>query len=122
MTQKIWKKFSFFFFISITLFPLQLSANQLKILMFNSEFCMFCSAWERDIGTLFEKSDYAGYFELTRHHISQQDQINFSLNSPVIGTPTFIIVGKNREIGRISGYSGSEMFWWQLSEFLPNHK
>ena len=120
--KKIWKKYKLFLFIFLLMLPIKVSANELKILMFDSNFCMFCEAWEQEIGIVFEKSDYAKYFQLMRRDRSKQDQINIDLKSTVIGTPTFVIINKNREIGRIVGYSGAEMFWWQLSEFSPNHK
>jgi hypothetical protein len=32
-------------------------------------------------------------------------------------TPTFIFVRDEVEVGRIVGYPGAELFWWQISEF-----
>jgi hypothetical protein len=36
---------------------------------------------------------------------------------PPTMTPTFIIVIDGKEVGRIVGYPGQELFWWRLSEF-----
>ena len=33
-------------------------------------------------------------------------------------TPTFIFFKEKEEIGRITGYSSAEMFWWQVDEIL----
>ena len=35
-------------------------------------------------------------------------------------TPTFVFYKNNVEIGRISGYSNPEMFWWQIDEIIEN--
>ena len=35
-------------------------------------------------------------------------------------TPTFVFYKNNIEIGRISGYSNPEMFWWQIDEIIEN--
>ena len=35
---------------------------------------------------------------------------------PIRFTPTFILLHKGRELGRIVGYSGEEFFWGYLEE------
>ena len=36
----------------------------------------------------------------------------------LIYTPTFVLVGGGRELGRITGYAGDAFFWGQLRELL----
>ena len=42
----------------------------------------------------------------------------FRLNGPVEGTPTFLLVDRGREIGRISGYSSREAFYAQAQSLI----
>jgi thioredoxin-related protein len=36
----------------------------------------------------------------------------------VRGTPTFIFLRDNNEIGRIEGFSDTEMFWWLVDDII----
>ena len=40
-----------------------------------------------------------------------------TLQSPVLGTPTFLIIHNGQEIDRQRGYDNAEMFWWWLSDY-----
>ena len=44
--------------------------------------------------------------------------INDTNNYETKITPTFVFYRENNEIGRITGYSSAEMFWWQVDEIL----
>lgn len=90
-----------------------------RLLMFTSDHCPFCQAWERDIGTIYNKSPYAAHFPLQRVMADAGLPENISFAGPVKGTPTFIILSDRKEVGRFRGYVDAEMFWWQLSDFLP---
>ena len=35
----------------------------------------------------------------------------------IFGTPTFLILENNMEVGRIEGYQSSDLFFWALSEY-----
>ena len=39
-----------------------------------------------------------------------------TLQSPVRYTPTFVVVDRGREIGRIEGFSSDDQFWGRLDE------
>ena len=53
-------------------------------------------------------------------YINKVDKIkkNKIFNTDI--TPTFVMYKNNVEIGRISGYSNPEMFWWQVDEIIEN--
>ncbi len=40
------------------------------------------------------------------------------LRSPILYTPTFVLVAGGREIGRIEGYAGEHFFWGQLERLV----
>ena len=46
------------------------------------------------------------------------NDINDTNNYETKITPTFVFYRGNNEIGRITGYSSAEMFWWQVDEIL----
>ena len=87
-----------------------------KLVMVTSDHCPFCQAWERDIGVLSEKSPYAPSLPLTRVDIGSAMPESVTLQSPVLGTPTFLIIQNGQESDRQRGYDDAEMFWWWLSD------
>ena len=87
-----------------------------RLVMVTSDHCPFCQVWERDVGVLYDKSPYVLSLPLTRVDIGSAMPEGVILQSPVLGTPTFLIIQNGQEIDRQRGYDDEEMFWWWLSE------
>ena len=94
----------------------QIAIASTRLVMVTSDHCPFCQAWERDIGVVYEKSPYAPSFPLTRVDIGSAMPEGVTLQSPVLGTPTFLIIQNGQEIDRRRGYDDAGMFWWWLSD------
>lgn len=93
-------------------------ARSLELVFITSEHCPFCKAWERDVGQIYDSTPYALKARLRRVDLGDVDLALPAGAVKVLGTPTFLIVEKNTEIGRIEGYQSSEMFFWALSEYI----
>ena len=93
-------------------------ARSLELVIITSEYCPFCKAWERDVGQIYDSTPYALKARLRRVDLGDVDSALPAGAVKVLGTPTFLIVEKNTEIGRIEGYQSSEMFFWALSEYI----
>jgi hypothetical protein len=78
--------------------------------------CPWCAAWDREVGPIYGKTDIGRRFPLRMIELGTE-QPQLVLRSPIIYTPTFVLVEQNRELGRIEGYPG-EAFFWQLLERL----
>jgi len=87
-----------------------------RLVMVTSDYCPFCQAWERDVGAVYDKSPYAPSLPLTRVDQGRAMPEGVSLQAPIVGTPTFLIIQDGQEIDRQRGYQTAEMFWWWLSE------
>ena len=114
------KLFACVVMLSAALFHLNQNEAQggdFHLIMFTSEDCPACQAWEREIGSVYKKSDYQVDFPLTRVNFSAGAPRWLVINEPLRGTPTFVIIENGQEIGRIKGFTDPEMFWWQLSSF-----
>ena len=94
------------------------AAADARLIMVTSEYCLYCQAWEHDVGAVFNKSPYAAKLPLTRVEIGSKMPNNVVLIKPIIGTPTFLIIRNGREIDRQRGYQDEEMFYWWLSEHM----
>ena len=85
-----------------------------------SDQCVFCKAWERDVGRLYEDTEYAKKAPLFKIDIDHVSKHFTDVTPKVSGTPTFILMNGNDEVGRIVGYQNRDMFFWALSEYIPN--
>ena len=85
--------------------------------MITSEYCVYCKIWEKEVGTIYPKTEMSKNFPLKKINIKNKKFLqSFLIENPI--TPTFIIIEEKLEKGRIIGYSNSEMFWWQIDQIL----
>ena len=113
-------KYHFLFFMLLSFFYVNQSFSQdNRLLFFTDKNCPYCQWWEKDIGEIYPKTDFAEEFKLTRISFKTDlREITSGLKKSVLGTPTFVFIHLGREIGRIEGYNGPEMFWWQVESII----
>ena len=111
-------------FFSLVIFFLFLSKSTFaenKLLMITADYCIYCQIWEKEIGEIYHKTEISKNFPLERIELDEylfDNDINDTNNYETKITPTFVFYRGNNEIGRITGYSSAEMFWWQVEEVL----
>ena len=111
-------------FFSLVIFFLFLSKSTFaenKLLMITADYCIYCQIWEKEIGNIYPKTEISKSFPLERIELDEylfNNDINDTNNYETKITPTFVFYRGNNEIGRITGYSSAEMFWWQVDEIL----
>ena len=111
-------------FFSLVIFFLFLSKSTFaenKLLMITADYCIYCQIWEKEIGKIYPKTEISKSFPLERIELDEylfDNDINDINNYETKITPTFVFYRGNNEIGRITGYSSAEMFWWQVDEIL----
>ena len=117
------KNFYNFTLILIVIFLLSLKSSfaDNKLLMITADYCFFCQIWEEEIGKIYPKTEISKSFPLERIELDEylfDNDISDTNNYETKITPTFVFYRGNNEIGRITGYSSAEMFWWQVDEIL----
>ena len=111
-------------FFSLVIFFLFLSKSTFaenKLLMITADYCIYCQIWEKEIGKIYPKTEISKSFPLERIELDEylfDNDISDTNNYETKITPTFVFYRGNNEIGRITGYSSAEMFWWQVDEIL----
>ena len=114
-------KLLFFSLVIIFLFFSKLTFAENKLLMITADYCIYCQIWEKEIGKIYPKTEISKSFPLERIELDEylfDNDINGTDNYETKITPTFVFYRGKNEIGRISGYSSAEMFWWQVDEIL----
>ena len=92
-------------------------AQAAELVMFERAGCVWCQRWDREIAPIYDKTDEAKVLPLRRVDIGRDKPTDIKLTSPVIYTPTFVVIDNGREIGRISGYTNDMSFWGLLGTF-----
>ncbi len=92
-------------------------ASAAELVMFRRDGCPWCRTWAYEIGPIYGKTDIGRRAPLRMVDI-HRDRPEISLKSPIIYTPTFVLVEKGREVGRIEGYTGDHFFWGLLEGLL----
>ena len=107
-----------FFLIWVLFVSAEKAFSKNTLIMITDKSCPYCQAWERDVGKLYSMTKIANQFPLIRV-TAGETELEFLTNlEEVRGTPTFIFLTDDLEIGRIEGYSDAEMFWWLVDDIV----
>jgi thioredoxin-related protein len=94
------------------------TAQAVELLMVTSPTCPYCKAWEIEVGSIYDKTAESRVAALRRIDIKRIETTPYRFKEPVQYTPTFILLDKGVEVGRILGYSDEAAFWGLLNELL----
>lgn len=92
-------------------------AGAAEMLMFVRPGCIYCELWRKEIGPIYPKTPEGRLAPLRELYVDNVPTA-LKLTSPIIYTPTFVIIRNDEEVGRITGYPGADFFWSLLSRVL----
>jgi len=92
-------------------------ASAAELYMFRRVGCPWCAPWDREIGPAYDKTEIGRRAPLRMVDIYGEHP-PIALKARIIYTPTFVLVEKGREVGRIEGYPGDQFFWGLLEGLL----
>jgi hypothetical protein len=90
------------------------SAAASELVMYRRAGCVWCAAWDREIGPIYANSDIGRRVPIRLVDLDQDQDATILRDAPVRFTPTFVLVEAGREAGRIEGYPGEHFFWGLL--------
>ncbi|WP_243698770.1 SoxS protein [Paracoccus alkanivorans] len=90
----------------------------LRLLMVEQEGCIYCEAWDREIGPGFAKSSEGLRAPLLRVDIDGPWPDGIALERRPTITPTFILLREGAELSRLEGYPGDQYFYPLIDEML----
>jgi hypothetical protein len=93
------------------------AADAAELIMVRREGCVWCARWDRDVGSIYGKTEISRRAPLRMLDIADVSS-GLRTRTPVIYTPTFVVAENGREIGRIEGYPGDAFFWGLLEQLL----
>jgi len=93
-------------------------AQAAELVMFESPGCHYCQQWIAEIGPIYPKTAESRRAPL--RHVNLHEPRPEALRGfrAVSFTPTFVLVEDGAELGRITGYGGEDLFWFQLGALM----
>ena len=87
------------------------SAQAAELVMFETLGCRWCLAWDKEVGVIYHKTAEGRTAPLRRLDIGDPRPPGLAALRGILYTPTFVLMDGGREIGRIVGYPGEDLFW-----------
>lgn len=96
------------------------SASAAELIMVEAPGCHYCIEWKKTIGPIYPLTEAGQYAPLVVVDKSDPAPFAAGYTTPVIYTPTFILVENGEELGRLLGYPGEDFFWALLEQMLED--
>ncbi len=87
----------------------------LRLIMVDEPGCRYCRLFDAEVGGGYSRTAQGRFAPLVRVRRKSPD---LKAYNPVIYTPTFLLVRRAEELGRLTGYPGAEYFYSELDELL----
>jgi hypothetical protein len=87
------------------------------LVMIRDPGCPYCARWDREVAPGYVTSDDGKLAPLVRRDRRAPD---IAFIERVVFSPTFVMLVRGREVGRIVGYGGADLFWMQLAGLMED--
>jgi hypothetical protein len=95
--------------------PVDLNAAPAVLVMVHDPACPYCARWEAEVGHSYRLSREGKFAPLVQRLRGHPETSNLK---KIVYSPTFVMLAYGREVGRIVGYQGSDLFWMQLGPLV----
>lgn len=107
---------------TLALFVAPAVARADALVMFEQAGCPYCAQWNKDVGSVYAKTDEGKLLPLVRVDLHAKRSAALDHIGGVRYTPTFVVMHCGREFSRITGYLGDEQFWGLIDASLRSLK
>lgn len=91
-----------------------LTPDSQELVVFEIKQCPYCELFRRDILPTYQRSRHAADLPIRFVDVAAVDTDRLPLLAPVTTVPTIVLMRDGREAGRISGYTGPEIFFQMI--------
>lgn len=89
-----------------------------ELVLFHEPACPWCERWEQEIGGAYPRTSEGCSAPLRRVDMSRARPPDLATLEGIRFSPTFVLVSRGEEVGRIVGYPGEHFFWPLLGDLL----
>lgn len=110
--------------LSTALIGFGFAAQAAELIMVEEPGCAWCAKWESELGEIYPKTSEGKYAPLRKvklHDLKRSDgpdTLGVMPATPVVFTPTFLLIEDGKELARLQGYPGEDFFWGLLEQML----
>jgi hypothetical protein len=95
-----------------------LAAGAAELVMFRRDGCVWCAMWDREIAPIYGQTEVGRRIAARSVQLGRDNGVRLLLKSPIKFSPTFVLVDRSEEVGRIEGYPGADFFWGLLEALV----
>jgi hypothetical protein len=92
-----------------------------ELVMVEQRGCIYCKMWNEQVGPQYPLTAEGQYAPLRRIDLHAPRPEDLTFASPLLITPTFVLVDEGVELARMEGYPGEDFFWGLLQIMLKAH-
>lgn len=96
---------------------IDIAAAPAVLVMIGDPGCPYCARFEREVAPGYRASEDGKFAPLVRRDRHDAD---IAFIPRIVYSPTFIMLVRGREVGRIVGYVGGDIFWMQIAALLAD--
>lgn len=93
-------------------------ASAAELLMLEQPGCPWCARFNEEIAPIWPKTAEGKIAPLRRVDITEPWPDDLAEVQRERFTPTFVLMEKGVEVGRLRGYVGDEFFWFTIGELI----
>ncbi len=92
-----------------------------EIVVFEVANCIYCPVFRRDVLSAYQHSEVAARLPIRFLDVNDAAVNRLGLDGPIRMVPTVVVLHRNREVGRIDGYTGPQHFMAFVNNHLPTN-
>jgi hypothetical protein len=97
--------------------PVDIASAPAVLVMIGDPGCPYCARFDREVAPGYRASEDGRLVPLVRRNRHDAD---IAFIPRIVYSPTFVMLIRGREIGRIVGYGGADIFWMQVAALLAD--
>lgn len=100
------------------------TAQAAQLVLFESKACPTCRQWNRSVAPKYRTTSVGRQLPLRRVQVEngRPADLPYPAVGRVYGVPTFVVVERGREVGRIVGYVNEGSFWRRLRSIVSTRR
>ena len=89
-----------------------------ELVMFETRSCEWCARWNEEVGVVYDRTAEGRRAPLRRVDLQRDRPEDLRRLGAIVYTPTFVLMDRGSEVGRILGYPGEGHFWGLLGALI----
>lgn len=94
------------------------SATQRELLVFEVKNCTICSLVHTHLAPVYQSSTKSRHAPMRFVDLNEVDENALGLTMPITTVPTIVLMEQGKEVARITGYTGPDIFFQAMHHVL----